>query len=211
MIKKLFKILDKWIWRKIFDISFNIFIVWIILLVIYMIFINWTQVWIDNPTKQSIFIKINSDWIEKEIPAKTYLRFSINNWENEIFLNWKSVWKINKEFFSDTSYFINPTLTPYISEYTLYIAKEINRWMQINNEKLPNNTIKILDKEIVWPFKEYEWLYINWTWDYWFGDMLNKTDEEIEWPESQQYKIKEKLYRLDDFIDMYNKKYVEQK
>lgn len=198
------------IWWKALDIFIGIFVVWIIGIILYMFFMNWTTVWIDNPTKQSIFVKINSEWFEKEIPAKTNLRFSINSWENEIFLNWKSVWKINKKFFSDTSYFVNPTLTPYISEYTLYINNDIlEKWYNSKyDDKLPKNKIIIFENEIIWPFKKYEWLFIKWTWDYWFGDMSYKTDEEIEGNENQEYKIKEKLYRLDEFIDMYNKNYI---
>ena len=193
-----------------FDKILTVVVIWIIWVFIYMLYINWTTTSVDNPTNSTIFVKINAKWEEKEILPKSQLIFPIKSWNNEVFLNWKSVWTVNKDFFSYPSNFINPTLSTYVSEYILYVDKEIlAQWYNGKyDDKLPVNKINVLDSEIIWPFKKYEWLHIKWSWSYWDVGNITKKDE-IE-SVSKEYDIQEKLYRLDDFIEMYNKNYVEE-
>jgi len=60
------------------------------------------------------------------------------------------------------------------------------------------------DDQIEWPFQSYTWYYISGDWDYGF---LQEFPEEVTLWKYQSYTIKTKLYRYDDFVDMYNQYY----
>ena len=167
----------------------------------YMFYKNWNSILVDNPTDKEISVKLNSDWVEKKISPNTGLEMKIKSGDNEVFLNWKSVWKFQKGYM-DFNAFLNPTKSIYISEYWLYSDRD---WYE---SKLPINKIEAYWNKTEGPFKKYEWLFIKWTWDYYLNQEFPET---ISLWKRKHYKIKEKLFRYSDFVKMYNKEYANKK
>jgi hypothetical protein len=151
---------------------------------------------VDNPSWSGITIQFNNQE-EIFIDAYTNTVLNLNNWEYSLKVNNLDMWLFIKEWIWSKS-FLNPTNEIYIQEYILY-------WDENNYDKLPNNLIEAYWNEAEGPFKKYEGIYISWDWNYFIAE--NYPDE-VTMRQSQTYKIKSKLYRFDDFADMYNRDYI---
>lgn len=185
--------------KSIFSYIKIIFIL-IVVLFIWGTFIQWMYAWtktikVDNPSWSGLIIQFNEQ-DEVFIDAYTTLTLELDNWEHSLKVNNQDMWIFIKEWVWTKS-FLNPTNEIYIQEYILY-------WDENNYDKLPNNLIEAYWNQAEGPFKKYEGIYISWDWNYFIGE--NYPDE-VTMRQSQTYKIKSKLYRFDDFADMYNRDY----
>lgn len=176
-----------------------IFVIWIISVVGSSFYSNAHTIMVDNPTWSWILVHID-DKDDINIPAFGSLEIDIDSWEHSLYLDGKKVWVFEKKF-TDFDAFLNPTLDIYIAEYLLY--SDDDKYF----EKLPNNKIEAYGNEAEGPFKKYEWVYISWDWDY---DLSEAFPDEVDMNRWQNYAIKQKIYRFDDFVDMYNENYVEE-
>ncbi len=186
-----------WLFSKlkyIFIACIAIFVVWTISVWFYTA--THTQ-FIDNPTGSWITVQID-DMEVITIAAYSNEVIRLWSWQYTVKMNWEIVWNFEKKSL-DTKSLLNPTWGIYISEYMLY-------WEEEYIDKLPNNTIEAYWNVAEWPFEQYEWLYITWNWNYGTDESF---PEEVELRKSKAYKIKSKLYRFDDFVDMYNEYYVD--
>jgi len=173
----------------------------IVLLIIAYLLINFfliqfSKVIVDNPTKNEIIVSLDEKNNIK-IPANSNAIIEVNNGEHSLYINWEKVGDFTKKFF-DTNSFLNPTNEIYVSEYILY-------WNKDFLDRIPNNKISLYGDQIIeGPFKKYHWIYITWKWDYQINEAFpNDVDLRKWW----DFKIKEKIYRNNDFIKMYNEKY----
>lgn len=149
---------------------------------------------IDNPYGTGITIQIDEN-DEFDLAPYTSKILKIWKWNHKLYVDWNFAWDFTKkEFF--TSSFLNPTDDIYIQEYILY-------WEEQYTSKLPNNKIEAYWNEAEWPFKTYKWIYFEWDWNYSIDEIF---PDEIKIEDD--YKIKSKLYRFDDFVDMFNTDYV---
>jgi hypothetical protein len=186
--------------KSIFSYIKIIFII-VVILFIGGTFIKWMYqstktINVDNPSWSGITIQFNNQE-EIFIDAYTTRNLKLDNWEHSLKVNNLDMWLFIKEWVGNKN-FLNPTNEIYIQEYILY-------WDENNYDKLPNNLIEAYWNEAEGPFKKYEGIYINWDWNY---DISEQYPEEVTMRQSQTYKIKSKLYRFDDFADMYNRDYI---
>jgi len=184
-----------WLFTKlkyIFVACIAVFVIWTIWVWFYT---STHTLFIDNPTWSGITLQIGD---METIEMAAFSNQTIKLWAGiySVSVNWEKVWDFEKKSL-DTDSLLNPTDSIYITEYILY-------WDEEYLDKLPNNTIEAYGNVAEWPFDQYSWLYIVWDWDYWINEQL---PEEVELRKSSAYKIKSKLYRFDDFVDMYNEYY----
>ena len=191
----------KSIWDKIKLILIIVVIIWILWFLANMLIKNSRTVLVDNPTSKEIVVKINSWWIDNKIPANSSLKVKIKKWENEVFLNWKSVWKFEKKITDFTS-FLNPTLHSYISEFFFYTEEEDYEKFY-EKENIKNITIDLNWKKATWPFKIYKDLYIKWNWNYWITKKSSPEELTFDW----RYKLVEELFNHNDFIKTFEQYY----
>jgi len=157
---------------------------------------------IDNPSKDEISIIIDDN---NSIKIKAYWNWNIKlkYWVHSVKLNWKNIWDFENKI-TDFNAFLNPLQYIYISEYNLYAYSESD--FEKYYKKLPINNIEWYDwDKIEWPFSQYTGLYIVWNWDY---DLFEEYDEKVEIKNWKWYAIKEKIFRYNDFANMYNERYI---
>ncbi|QFR39304.1 hypothetical protein A9Q91_03645 [Candidatus Gracilibacteria bacterium 28_42_T64] len=152
---------------------------------------------IDNPTGSGITVQID-DMEVITIAAYSNEVIRLGSGQYTVKMNGEIVGNFEKKSL-DTKSLLNPTGGIYISEYMLYGEEEYI-------DKLPNNTIEAYGNVAEGPFEQYEGLYITGNWNYGTDESF---PEEVELRKSKAYKIKSKLYRFDDFVDMYNEYYVD--
>ncbi len=95
---------------------------------------------IDNPTSNSIIIKVDS--LTVEIPANEVVWVEMGKGEHTITLENDSVIKFN---FQEKRYFINPTLSEYLMMEEVYGSESL---AMLHNYRLPNKAITYLGIEI---------------------------------------------------------------
>jgi hypothetical protein len=103
------------------------------------------------------------------------------------FTKWELDWK---------KAFLNPTKSVYIKEKAVYLIDNSDA----NPE--PYQDIEINWKVFNWPFYIYDDYYIKWEWTYGLDEIL---PDEIE--TYLDYEVKVKIYRYDDFVEMYEEYY----
>lgn len=180
---------------KIFGIiAIIIFVLWSIL---YSFYNSSTHLIVDNPLADKISFQINNLPIETLQPYETKI-LNLNPWIYQLRVNGELLGNFEKKY-SHTNAFLNPTQDIYVKEHMVYGDEA---WY----EKLPNNRVKLFnDEEIEWPFETFSGYYILWDWDYSFDEIF---PESVSLGKYESFKIKTKLYRYDDFVEMYNEYYV---
>lgn len=178
--------------------------IWLILVVILLIFwgvfywlySNATTVYVDNPLDSQITFKI---WDQEEhtLWAYTWITVKIKSWINKLYVNWEEVWTFEKKSL-DWKGFLNPTKDVYVQEYLIYW--DLEKW----EKELPTWKVTAFDNDLEWPFKQLEWIFITWDWNYWLNEEFPET---LDLPEWKDYIIRSKVYRFDDFVELYNKEY----
>lgn len=163
---------------------------------IYEFYLSATQLLIDNPTSDEIVFQIwdlpedRLAWYESKI-------IDLKSGTYQLKVDWEVVGTFEKKA-TDTHAFLNPTNDMYLKEYIVYGSES---WY----DALPENTVDLFyDDQIQWPFESYTWYYISWDWDYSFD---KEFPEEVSLWKYKTYAIKSKLYRYEDFVDMYNTHY----
>jgi hypothetical protein len=187
--------------KKWFFFYLKTFVFTAVILVILWSFISYmyesaTTIKVDNPTLSWVVIQFN-DLEEISISANSFSKVDLKPWKYNLKVDWENLWDFEKWYF-DWDSFLNPTNSIYLWEYVLYGDES---WLS----KLPNNKVEAYWNEAEGPFKKYEWIYIKDDWDYWIDKNL---PEEVELNSWQSYKIKLKIYRFNNFVDMYNKIYI---
>lgn len=162
----------------------------------FIFYTNATNIYVDNPTETPLSFKI-SDWEEYSLAAYTWMEVKLKTWNNKLFVNWAEVWSFDRKSVWPKS-FLNPTEDVYVQEYLVY--GDLEKW----RDSLPNGKVTAYDNDLEWPFKQLEWIYITWDWDYWLNEDF---PDEITIPEWKSFVVKSKVYRFDDFVDMYNVEY----
>lgn len=181
----------------IFTVLALVFFFWVILwTVMWPKLQNYGTLYIDNPTENEISVQI---WeLEKmTIPANSSKEIDLKPGTYALSVNDESVWEF-KKWMADWKSFLNPTKSTYVLEEAIYTVDE--------NTEVPDNntTITIWDEEFYWPFKVYNEYYISWDWGYW----LDEETPTSVMTQSKNYTTVKKIYRLDDFEDMYNDYYL---
>lgn len=156
-------------------------------------------IYVDNPTGTWVTITFNqSDAIV--IPANTFMKVNLSSWTFNLKVDGKDMWDFEKKFM-DWDAFLNPTNAIYVKEEILYSDEEdYDKYF----DKLPNNSFDLLWDTLEGPFTKFEGMYIQWSWNY---NIDEEFPEEVSMKSKKDYAIKSKLYRLNDFIDMYNSEY----
>ena len=188
------------LWTKIKLLFGVIIVIWVVWSIWSWMYSNARTIMIDNPTGSGITLKIDT-WEEISLNPNTSKTVKITSWEHIVYINWKEVWKFEKSF-TDSNMFLNPTESIYIEEYILYLEDQNDTSY---DDKLPNSKIEAYWNTTEWPFKKYEWLVIKGNWDYGIDE---KIPEKVSLGKRKKYKIVQKLYRFDDFVDMYNEVYI---
>jgi len=178
------------LFNKIKFILTSLFVVLVLWYLATLYYLSTQKLLIDNPTDKGITIQID------DIDSYTSKMIKLWSWKYSLKVNWKNIWDFEKKS-GDRNSLLNPTNEIYIAEYILY-------WDEASFDKLPINKIEAYWNETEWPFKKYEWLYIPWDWDYWIND---EASSEVTLSKYSSYTIRSKLYRFNDFVDMYNKVY----
>ncbi len=157
---------------------------------------------IDNPTWSGIIVQIDGKE-DIDIPAFWFKEVDIDLWKHSVSLNGEDIWEFERKM-NDTKSFLNPTNEIYLSEYLLYTDSDDEEKVDEYFKNLPNNKIEAYDNEAEWPFKKYEGMYIVWDWEYGLNEAFPEEVDIISWI---NYTIKQKVYRFDDFLVMYNENY----
>lgn len=172
-------------------------VIFITILYIILNIINSKQIlYIDNPSNNEILVTI-STLAPIAIPAKSYNEIKIKNQTYTLSVDWEYLWEFTIKK-SDENFFLNPTKSHYILEEAIYTDKEINN--EAEEIKINVNGI-----DFYWPFSILDSIYINSKWDYWLDEDLPNN---ISVPEDKDYLTFKKIYRFDDFIEMYNNWYL---
>lgn len=182
---------------------FNIKVIFIVLVFaviiwrfLYSFYLSTTTLLIDNPTSEEVVFQI-WDLPEDSLGAYESKTIDLKSWVYDLKVDWELVGTFEKKA-KDTHAFLNPTNDMYLKEFMVYGSEA---WY----DALPENTVDLYyDDQVQWPFESYTWYYISWDWDYWFD---REFPEEVSLWKYQSYTIKSKLYRYDDFVDMYNTHY----
>ncbi len=191
------------IWGKL-KIWIIIFLVLSLVWGIGYYFYKWaTNIYVDNPTDKELSIQFD-DWNAIKIPAKSLIEVPLKTGKHNLKVDGKDLWNFEKKL-TEISAFLNPTKHVYVKEYILYIASDA-RNPDALYEKLPSNTIDLNWEPVAWPFELVEWIYINKNWDY---GITVKEPDEVTVGQWEDYAIKTKLHRYDDFVDVYKKEYTE--
>lgn len=177
-----------------------IFVVVVIALVVwrfvYSFYLSTTQLLIDNPTSEEVVFQI-WDLPEDRLAGYESKTIDLKSGTYELKVDGEVVGTFEKKA-TDTHAFLNPTNDIYLKEFMVY-------WSEAWYDALPENTVDLFgDDQVQWPFESYTWYYISWDWDYSFD---KEFPEEVSLGKYQSYSIKSKLYRYEDFVDMYNMHY----
>lgn len=176
------------------------FVALIVLLIagrfLYSFYLSTSTLLVDNPTSEAITFQI---W---DMPEQTLQPFEsktidLKTGTYDLKIDGQVVSTFQKKS-THTQAFLNPTNEMYLKEYMVYGSEA---WYN----SLPENKVDLYyNDQIEWPFQSYTWYYISGDWDYGF---LQEFPEEVTLWKYQSYTIKTKLYRYDDFVDMYNQYY----
>lgn len=182
-------------WAKI-----KIVAVLLIVLLVWWSFVAWMinssrTLDIDNPTGSGIILQFN-DMPEIKISAHTFESIDLGTGIYTVTVDGNNIGTFEKKFL-DGSSFLNPTLSPYIKEEAFYGDEKYI-------DKLKYRTVTIGENQIEWPFEVFEDLYVKGSWNY---DLDENYPSEVSVKSKKKYKIKSKIYRIWDFIDMYNREY----
>jgi hypothetical protein len=181
-----------WKIRIAFYVILILVVVWIFATAFYS---KSHTIYVDNPTWTWITFKI-WDKIQEKLEPYSHKSINISPWKYDLVVDWKNIWSFEKKYL-EWNTFLNPTQDIYIQEYTLY-------WDEVGFDKLPNNHIEVFWNKIEWPFKSYSWIYIDWDWNY---DLDEAFPSEVKLKKWKDYSIKSKIYRFDEFAQMYNESY----
>lgn len=152
---------------------------------------------IDNPTWTWIVVQID-DNPEITVYSHWFEEINVSFGKHSVTLNWEKIWEFDKKL-TDRNFFLNPTNSIYMAEYVLYSESDDYY------DKLPNNKVEAYGNEIEWPFKKYEGIYIVWDWSYGLIEDFPEATDLTKWSD---YTIRQKVYRFNDFLDIYNTEYV---
>lgn len=183
----------------VIKIIFSVIVLWSIAGIVgYFYYLDSHSIYVDNPTWTWIVFQI-WDMPPENLAAYSHTSLVLNPWRYTLKVDEKEVWSFEK-WYLDFDAFLNPTNEIYIKEYLVY-------WSEKWYDKLPNNHIEVYWNPIDGPFEKLEWFYIKWSWNY---DVDTEFPNEITLPKGSSYEIKSKIYRFDDFVDIYNTYYVEE-
>lgn len=133
---------------------------------------------IDNPTDKQIKVKIDS-WKEFTIEPWFVQNYVIEDWEHEVFLNWKSVWKFKKEYPKDYSMDLWYSVLNLFWVY--YLSVEEIYW-EVPEDYTYNET-------------EKNWLFIYPDWNY---NLTESFPEQVDLGD-KKYVLMKKLYLRSEY------------
>ncbi len=185
-----------WFFAKIKIIFVSIVVITVVFSLLSGLYMSSHTLNIDNPTGTWITVQID-EMDSILIPSLSTTQINLKSWTYTLKVNGEEKGKFTKDTL-DFNAFLNPSEEFYVQEYILY-------WEQKYLDKLQIHEISMYNDTIEGPFKTYSWIYIKGDWDY---GIDRNFPNEVKTKGS--YKIKSKLYRYSDFIDMFNQDYVEQ-
>lgn len=192
----------KWFWilQKLILFLFWVIAIWWVFMLSNEMSSWASNIMIDNPTWTGITVNIDG-WNTIEIPAYESTIVDITSWEHTLY-----TWEIELAKFEkkseDSQMFLNPTGEVYIEEYVLYLEDEEDISY---DDKIPHNEIEAYWNTAEWPFVKYDWVVVDWSWDY---SPWEPFPTEVTLWKSESYRLEQKLYRFEEFVDMYNIVYI---
>lgn len=152
------------------------------------------NLYIDNPTDTEVTVQI---W-DKEVltlAPKSHQEIELKTWTYSLVVNGESVWEFKKLWIGKSA-FLNPTKSVYIEEKAVYVTD----WVDIDDDDYKE--IEIDWQIFYWPFEVYDDYYVVWNWSYGLDEVL---PDEVETYSDSAVKIK--IYRYDEFVEMYDEYY----